>query len=221
MTSRPPRPRPTMRRASPCSARSGAASGSRATRRARPWRKPRRWPRHRPCPTAHQVARRVVMDQRRARRQRLRHGDDGGQRLVADRQRLRRVARLVERLGHDHGDDVADMAHLAGRHRQVRRLAMAVAGRVLDLADRRQVADLVGQKSRRRCRSRRRRARPARRSCRCRSAAHGRAASARTAPRARRGRGVVGIAAAAGQEPPVLAARIDWPSLRGAFMRPL
>jgi hypothetical protein len=36
------------------------------------------------------------------------------------------------------------MAHLADGHRQMRGLAMAVAGFVLDLADRRQVANLVG-----------------------------------------------------------------------------
>ena len=98
------------------------------------------------APAAHQVARHVVMEQRRARGQRLRHRNHRRQRLVVDGERLRRVARLVERLGHDHGHDVADMAHLAGRHRQMQRLAVAVAGRVLDLADRRQVTDLVGQK---------------------------------------------------------------------------
>ena len=96
------------------------------------------------APAAHQVARHVVVDQRRIGREGLRRRDDGGQRLVVDLQRFRRVARLVERAGHDHGDDVADMAHLAGGIGRCGGLAMAVAGRILDLADRRQMADLVG-----------------------------------------------------------------------------
>ena len=96
------------------------------------------------APAAHQVARDVIVDQRRIRRQRLRGSHHGRQRLVVDLERLRGIARLVERFSHDHGHDVADMAHPAGRHRQMQRLAMAVAGGVLDFADRRQVADLIG-----------------------------------------------------------------------------
>src|SRR6185312_198975 len=96
-------------------------------------------------PAAHQVARRLVMDQRRAGCQRLRHGDDGGQALVVDHQQLGRVARLVERLRNDHRGNVADMAYLADWHRQVRRFDMAIAVGVLDLADTGQVAELVGR----------------------------------------------------------------------------
>ena len=159
------------------------------------------------APAAHQVARHVVVDQRRIGCEGLRRRDDGGQRLVVDLQRFRRVARLVERAGHDHGDDVADMTHLARRHRQMRGLAMAVAGRILDLADRRQMADLVGQKvvggvDRRdagRGEGRRRvDAGEPRMGVRRAHEQHGQ----RTGRR-----GVVGIAAAAGQQPAVLASR--------------
>ncbi len=167
------------------------------------------------APAAHQVARHVVMDQWRIRCERLRRRDDGRQRLVVDLQHFRRIARLVERAGHDHGDDVADMAHLARRHRQMGGLAMAVAGRVLDLADRRQVADLVGHKVvggvDRRDAGRGEGGRlvdagEPRMGVRRAYEQHGK--------RARR-RGVVGIAAAAGQQPAVLASRqrlaeLDW-----------
>ena len=96
------------------------------------------------APAAHQVARHIVVDQRRIGCEGLRDRHDGGQRVVVDLEQFRCVARLVERVGHDHGDDVADMAHLARWHRQMCGLAVAVAGRILDLADRRQMADLVG-----------------------------------------------------------------------------
>ena len=147
------------------------------------------------------------MDQRRIGREGLRGRHDGRQRVVLDLQQLRRIARMVERVGRDHGDDVADMAHLARRHRQMVGLAMAIAGRVLDLADRRQMADLVRYKvvggvDRR-------------------DAGRGEGGRLVDAGKPRMGvrraheqdgkrigrRGVVGIAAAAGQQPAVLAAR--------------
>jgi hypothetical protein len=97
------------------------------------------------APMAHQVARHVVMHQRRARCQRLLRRDDRRQHLVIDHQRFGRVARLVERVGHDHGHDIADMAHLADRHRQMRWLAVTVAGGILDFADGGQMSQPVGR----------------------------------------------------------------------------
>ena len=100
------------------------------------------------APAAHEIARNVVVDQRRTRRERLRRGDDRGQDLIVDGEGLRSVACLFQRFGHDHGHDVADMPDLADWHGKVGGLTVAVPGLVLELADGRQVPHLVGHEIR-------------------------------------------------------------------------
>ncbi len=85
------------------------------------------------------------MNEGRTGRQRLCHGHDRRQDFVVDGEDLCGIARLFERIRHDHGHDVADMPHLAGRHGKMEGLAMAVAGFVLELADGRKMPHLVGE----------------------------------------------------------------------------
>eukprot|EP00043_Microstomoeca_roanoka_P002426 m.38320 g.38320 ORF g.38320 m.38320 type:complete len:1021 (-) comp11478_c0_seq1:708-3770(-) len=65
------------------------------------------------APVVAQVGRQVVMHLGRALGQRGLHVDDGGQVLDIELDRLGGVTRLFQRLGDDHGDGIADMAHLA------------------------------------------------------------------------------------------------------------
>ena len=63
----------------------------------------------------------VVPHRGRAGRQRRLGGDDRRQRLVIDRDELGRVLRLVQRLGDDEGDGLADIAHALVRQNRLRR----------------------------------------------------------------------------------------------------
>ncbi len=62
----------------------------------------------------------LVPDRRRVRGQRVAGLRRPRQRRVFDRDRLRRVERLLGRLGHDHRHRLADMAHPVGRQRHLR-----------------------------------------------------------------------------------------------------
>ena len=87
------------------------------------------------------VVRAVVPDQRRARLDRLRGGDDRGQRLVVDLDQLGRVHRLMHGLGHHEGDVVADPAHAVARQRAVARLIERRAVAALRAGRHRQIAE--------------------------------------------------------------------------------
>ena len=72
-------------------------------------------------PVEAEIARRLVPYLRLARIEGVRGVDDGGQRLVIDRDQLGRVARRGGALRHDHRDRVADMPHPVAGDRRMRR----------------------------------------------------------------------------------------------------
>jgi hypothetical protein len=80
----------------------------------------------------------VVVEPDGLRRDRGLAGDDGSQRPVVDRDALGGVARLGHRLGHHHGDLLADVAHPVGGEHGMRRVAVrrAVAVPELDVGRR-------------------------------------------------------------------------------------
>ena len=92
------------------------------------------------------VARRDLVDLRRALRLRLGGIGHRGQHLVVDADLLGGVLGLRQRLGDDDGDRIADMVGLAVRERRVRRHLhlRAVLGRDHPAAD--EIADLVAGK---------------------------------------------------------------------------
>ena len=133
-------------------------------------------------PLEAEIARHVVVDQRRARPDRVEHADDRRQRLVFDRERFRALQRGFARLRHHHRDRVADIAHLALRERRMRRLLHRLAVTAGDAPAARNAADAVDleiltgqhqQHARHLHRWRR---------CRCPETSHVHAASARTPP---------------------------------------
>ncbi len=97
-----------------------------------------------PLPVEAGVVRRLVPDLRGAVLDRVRDGDHGGKLLVVDLDQLGGVARLVTGLGDDDGDRVADMAHAPQGQRRVRRLDHGRAVPRLDQPAAGQAADLVG-----------------------------------------------------------------------------
>ena len=95
-------------------------------------------------PVVADVARHLVMHQRRARRDRGLHGGDARQVLEADLDQFGRILRLLLGLGDDDGDGVADMTHLADREHRMLRLGHRRAVLVVDLPAARHAADAVG-----------------------------------------------------------------------------
>ena len=69
----------------------------------------------------HQVAAEPRVHQRRARRHRVARRGDRGQRVVRDLHGLGRVLGGELGVGHDRGDDIADMVHLIAREGRARR----------------------------------------------------------------------------------------------------
>ena len=110
------------------------------------------------------VAWRAVMELRRARLQCVDDVDHRGQHFVVDVDQLGRILRLVGRLGDHEGDRVADVTDLALRKHRMRRLVHRLAVGAGDEPAAGESID-AGQVVRR-CRSRRRRARPSPWPCR-------------------------------------------------------
>ena len=94
-------------------------------------------------PVEHAVVGRLVMDHGLGA-DRLGGVDHRRQLLIIDRDRLGRVARLRQRLRHNNGDMVADIAHLTLRQRRMRAGAHRRAVLVVDHPAADQTADLVG-----------------------------------------------------------------------------
>ena len=69
----------------------------------------------------HEIAAEPRVHQRRARRDRVARRGDRGQRVVRDLHGLGRVLGGEPGVGHDRGDDIADMVHLAAREGRARR----------------------------------------------------------------------------------------------------
>ena len=69
----------------------------------------------------HEIAAELCVHQRRARRDGVARGGDRGQRIVRDLHRLGRVLGGEPGVGHDRGDDIADMVDLAAREGRARR----------------------------------------------------------------------------------------------------
>ena len=92
------------------------------------------------------VARALVMEERRAGARGLLRPDHRGQRIDIELDRLGGVLRLQQRLGHDEGDRIADEAHLVGGQRRPRRLVHRGAVAVVERHDafERAVAGEVG-----------------------------------------------------------------------------
>ena len=90
------------------------------------------------------VVRDLVEDRRRARPDRVEHADDGGQRLVLHLDRFDRLAGLLQCIGDDKGDRVADAAHLADGECGVGRLLHRRAVDIGDPPAARDAADIVG-----------------------------------------------------------------------------
>ena len=121
----------------------------------------------------------VVPHRRRAGGERRRGGDHRGQRLVVDLDQLGRVLGLVQRVGDDEGDRVADIAHALLRKQRLRadkgRGAVAAPARHA----RQQRAEPAARADRRRSAPRARRVRPCARATSIGAdRAHARAASA-------------------------------------------
>ncbi len=76
---------------------------------------------------------------------RVGHQHHGGQRVVVHLHQLGRVARLLQRLGHDHGDLVAHVAHGVQRQDGMRRLLHGLAVGAGDQPAAGQAVDLVGR----------------------------------------------------------------------------
>ncbi len=96
-------------------------------------------------PVVADVARHIVVHQRRARRDRIAQRRRRRQVLIVDDDLLGRVLRRLLRLGDHHRDRIADMAHLADRDHRMRRLGHRRAVLVVDLPAARQAADVVGR----------------------------------------------------------------------------
>ena len=96
------------------------------------------------APVVAKIARHIGKDLRRARLQRLAGIDDRRLLDIVDLDLVGRLARLLEGLGDDDRDRVADMAHMVGRERRVRRLGHRRAVFRMDLPAAGQPADAIG-----------------------------------------------------------------------------
>ena len=93
------------------------------------------------------IARGAGEDQRRAGPNRRFHVDGGGQFFPGDADQFGGVARLMRRIGDDHGDDVADMIGLVFRHHRIRlerRLGLIGVGDWSKAGQRPEIAEITG-----------------------------------------------------------------------------
>ena len=95
------------------------------------------------APVVTEIARHIGKDLRCPRLQRLAGVDDRRLLDILDLDLVGRLARLIEGLGDDDGDRVADVAHVVGRERRVRRLGHRRAVFRMNLPTAGQPADAI------------------------------------------------------------------------------